>query len=805
MPSLSVTVPTGTIGGADSATGPVAVPSTGGAITPPPVSAPHVSVNAPQATTSPVPVASDTIARNQAADISRTAQNAQSAITQQAANKAATTPPPPPPQTTPPTDQQKDSAANFHNTYGYNSDGKRISNPNDTSSAAESILNTPETGYRFAYQKDGTQLEVPIGSPLPPGISDSKPSNPLTSGRPVQLSVTTDAGTGIVQFNDGTYAKVGADGKYIGAATAQDMATAQTQSSQYQRDKTSNSMVDLQGKMVQIVNGTYPLTPNQQAQIDAVKQDFANLITEQRTANANYQGGVAVSQGLLGMSQYSPTLAIGTMKQAVDEGIAKISDLNAKLVSTVSKMINADNSDNMQMLKDTYDEFQKFATDKQTEFDKIRSASAAASKEMSDRAFEQQKEKDKVAKDNQDYEVAKMKDATSAAHYKASEEISTYMAKIAAGRLGQETRKTDAYVNSVNQKLLTQKLLSDSSSVTGGLSAQNPDGSINQANLELIKAKLPPGLRDTIVKVGTYGMDLNSVKSAGDRTIVSNLVSGYFPAWKQQDFKAINDYNNNFKSKLSPTSLGGQLATLDQIPLHLTSLATPLLDINSSSFATVNKADNLWAGLGFSGSATRRTELGQTKALSQFISGEEMKLIKGSAPGEAEMKELQSTLAPGASKESTVGTIKGFVDGTDAKLDGLIKQQEATFGGHLSTDHPLMSVDSAAKMYDLAKRVGSDTTNVEKVLRNTPDGSVTLLQKTPAGQQSYDAAQAWALSSPKIGRHLDNTEVMQRINSLAGINPSAMPIKMPSDTSVDTPPSSDAMDSIDNNNPESNQ
>lgn len=110
-------------------------------------------------------------------------------------------------------------------------------------------------------------------------------------------------------------------------------------------------------------------------------------------ANKNYQGGVQVAQGLSGMSEYSPTLAMGTLKSAIDSGITKVADLNTKLLSTVSQMNLAFRSDNMKMLQQAYENYTTYADKKQAELDKITAAAAAHEKDMRDYNFNVEKEK----------------------------------------------------------------------------------------------------------------------------------------------------------------------------------------------------------------------------------------------------------------------------------------------------------------------------------------------------------------------------------------------------------------------------
>lgn len=269
--------------------------------------------------------------------------------------------------------------------------------PSAQDQAATDIANTPEVGYKWAYQKDGTRVQIPINSTATQfGMSDQKPvvaPGVSPTGAGSVETVAQDDGGSSVQFSDGSYGKLDAAGNFIGAISKAQYDDSKLNSNIYQRNTAQKSAADLQTKIDQIINGTYPLSPDQQAQIDSVKQTFQRLIDEQVLANKNYQGGIQVASGLSGLSEYSPTLAMGTLKSAIDSGITKVADLNTKLLSTVSQMNLAFRSDNMKMLNDAYKNYSDYADKKQAELDKITAAAAAHEKDMRDYNFSVEKEK----------------------------------------------------------------------------------------------------------------------------------------------------------------------------------------------------------------------------------------------------------------------------------------------------------------------------------------------------------------------------------------------------------------------------
>jgi hypothetical protein len=99
------------------------------------------------------------------------------------------------------------------------------------------------------------------------------------------------------------------------------------------------------------------------------------------------------------MSEYSPGVAMGAIKDAVDQGLSKIASLNSELAGTLAKMTSAFQSDNVKMLKEAYDLHNDRVTARQAEIDKIEERIIAAKKDQRDyeqgvKEFESQQAED---------------------------------------------------------------------------------------------------------------------------------------------------------------------------------------------------------------------------------------------------------------------------------------------------------------------------------------------------------------------------------------------------------------------------
>ena len=282
---------------------------------------------------------------------------------------------------------------------GLDRNGKPLLDPNFS---AQNTANTPlpaevtaaSTGHQWAWTKDGQQVEIPAGTASHYGMSDTPPPDPIKAGKQITSTVTPDNGNGsIVQFADGSYGKVGIDNKYLGTATQQDMQTAQSNSSQYQRDQSQQKANDVHDKLTQITNGTYPLTPDQQSIIEGIKSKYAEMIVQQQKNNANLTGGTTIAQNMYGMG--NSQIGMGAISQTITDGISKIADLNNEMSSNVAKMKQAMQTDNFNQLNTIYNQYQKNIDSRQSQIDKMNDATqteANRQKDAIDKREEQRKQ-----------------------------------------------------------------------------------------------------------------------------------------------------------------------------------------------------------------------------------------------------------------------------------------------------------------------------------------------------------------------------------------------------------------------------
>jgi len=111
---------------------------------------------------------------------------------------------------------------------------------------------------------------------------------------------------------------------------------------------------DFVSKQNQIMNGSYPLSPSQQAQLDAIRLQYENLIQQQKSINTSYQNALKMAGISAGRNMYAPEIELGNINEAVTAGAMKIAELNSSMLSALAEARSAIQQDNMKALDQAY-------------------------------------------------------------------------------------------------------------------------------------------------------------------------------------------------------------------------------------------------------------------------------------------------------------------------------------------------------------------------------------------------------------------------------------------------------------------
>lgn len=205
-----------------------------------------------------------------------------------------------------------------------------------------------------------TDPNIP-GSPTynPNGFANKTPATGTTTSQILSLlqggnvKLTLDqakqiAGmdfTGIQQNPDGTYTPDASATARIEANNS----TPQPSTGDPQQDYVNQQRTSLDqqaqtnydnytAQVAQIANGTFPLTPSQQAQYNALQGQFEQLRQQQLTANKNYTGAITNLGIRAGRSRYAPDVEQGEIQGAINLGLSKIADIDTKSSAALASL-----------------------------------------------------------------------------------------------------------------------------------------------------------------------------------------------------------------------------------------------------------------------------------------------------------------------------------------------------------------------------------------------------------------------------------------------------------------------------------
>lgn len=100
--------------------------------------------------------------------------------------------------------------------------------------------------------------------------------------------------------------------------------------------------------------GTYPLSPTEQAQVAAVKDQYASALKAAQDYETAKGLGATAANAANGMEMYSPAEAIGNIHAAIKEGAVKVQDINTRVIDAQAKLQQSLQSDDYKTASKLY-------------------------------------------------------------------------------------------------------------------------------------------------------------------------------------------------------------------------------------------------------------------------------------------------------------------------------------------------------------------------------------------------------------------------------------------------------------------
>lgn len=120
----------------------------------------------------------------------------------------------------------------------------------------------------------------------------------------------------------------------------------------------SDAYTDYKTKVDQIMNGSYPLSPTDQAIIDGIKASIDNQVAAQQKLNTAQLNSLTLAGERSGRARYTAESNIDTLSDEQTQGLQRISNIQTKGLQLIAQAKQAIQDRNFKMLNDAYTAFQ---------------------------------------------------------------------------------------------------------------------------------------------------------------------------------------------------------------------------------------------------------------------------------------------------------------------------------------------------------------------------------------------------------------------------------------------------------------
>lgn len=279
--------------------------------------------------------------------------------------------------------------------------------------------------------------------------------------------------------------------------------------------KSDEAFQTFQNSMTQLQNGTFPLTPTQQAQLDSTQQMYQGLIQEQKSANESYTQGVTEAGISAGRARYAPEIAMGEIQNSISVGVQKIAKIEGQMTDAMSKLQEGFKTDDYKLINDQYNSLQGYLKGKS---DSI----SAMQKSIQDAL-------DKTRTYNMEVEKQQEVERHNAITEQiSSDNTSIAQAKNAFDQKVQMAQTLGYWVNSDGTKISTEAAVKDAQAALDAKRKNSLDKarlSLDQQKFNLDKQKEAFGESQTTNPLGIEG-NPQSVKTLIDGGLANSLSDG---------------------------------------------------------------------------------------------------------------------------------------------------------------------------------------------------------------------------------------------------------------------------------------
>jgi hypothetical protein len=231
-----------------------------------------------------------------------------------------------------------------------------LNNTIATMQANKAVVTTPEQDQTLAASKAKSDAQIAILKANLASATQPDPNAGADGKTPVapKYSVLNPDGTVTTQYDT--------KGKAL-PLNQNDQIQKGIKDAEQQKADAYQNYID---QVNQIRNGSFPLSSTEQALVQATQASIDRAVKSQKVINDNYAKGTEMVAGNMGLSRYSPLLAMGMITNALNVGNQKIADIESKGLEEMAKLQEGFETKDYKLIQDSYDALTAHLKDKTT-------------------------------------------------------------------------------------------------------------------------------------------------------------------------------------------------------------------------------------------------------------------------------------------------------------------------------------------------------------------------------------------------------------------------------------------------------
>lgn len=436
---------------------------------------------------------------------------------------------------------------------------------------------------------------------------------------------------------------------------------------------------DFKTKTDQIINGTFPLSPAQQATLDATQAKFDAVAKQQFIANQSYEQSVALAGNRLGLNIQNPQEYLAEQQKAISDDLDKVNNLDATAAKTLADLKQGFLDKDYTYINDQYNALQKTLEDKNNTLLQV------------------QKRVDDMYTSTRDYNE-----------------------KLA--ELDEKKREFN----------IQQAAASGAGSTTVPQVAMTSNGTPSASGQAAFLAALPADLATTIKAIAEYRQNPSSIpskqyKGAGllNQQQILSLVEQYDPTYNQAQYATRQATLTNFATGKYSQNVNALKTAVG----HISDLVTNFGKLNNTSFTPYNWAkNNIEKGLGAGNIASTQENI---SAVSAELAG----IFKSSGATDSEISAWQDNLSPNMSPEQSKAWIEQGLNLMGSRLSALQDTYTSAMGqpkknGFLSDDNAaaLLGLKAQGYNFNMPELADNPLVKIQAFHNSSPESAAILDQ-----------------------------------------------------------------------------